>query len=237
MNVSLSLPGRPAFDARLATALACSLAAHAALLAGILLLVGLGASGRDRPFDGEPLRARLAAPVAVVAAPVAAPPEAPPAPAPASTAAVPVPLPLPRVPAAPAPAVPEAGSVTIAADESAPLDATAEQRLAESYPAARRGLPDFEVAPQGHYPAAARANLLQALLHVVVVVKEDGSVEAVHGGVDDPVFGEAVRAALAGARARPPLVDGEPRPLWAVLSFYFEGYGSGESLRTLHERR
>ena len=241
MSASSSLTGPPAFDARLVAALACSLVAHAALLVGVALLIGLGTGGRARHFEGEPLRAQLVAQAAPAALPAPAAAEARPEPdfARVAPATLPLPLPLPllRPAARPAPQAVEVGSVTIHADESATIDTDVERRLAEAHPAARRGLPDFEIAPQGRYPAAGLADLRQALLHVVVVVKEDGSVEPVHGGTDDPVFGEAVREALAGARARPLVVDGEPRALWAVLAFYFEGYASGESPRTLYERK
>lgn len=227
-------PERP----RLAAALAGSLAVHLFGAVAVWTAVGLGDRWPGSPFATPPLRAVLATPATVTA----------PAPMPASATAgptrsavlreaaapAPVPLPTPYAPAASPPDLP--GVVSVLPDDGAPLAPSLARAVASVYPGAFRAPPQFDVAPAGRYPEAARHARVQALVPVVVIVRDDGTVEVAAGTFDDPLFGATIEEALAGAKAQPAIVDGVPRTTWSVLTFYFEAYGSAESQRTRHER-
>ncbi|GIK85420.1 MAG: hypothetical protein BroJett026_09010 [Betaproteobacteria bacterium] len=222
--------------ARLAGALAGSLAVHALVLAALALALGAGAGGSGGPFDTLPLRATLAgapappsAPASVVTAPT---PLAPPPPV---RPAAPRPLPVP-VPFRPVPAVPEPyeGHVAVLPDDGAAVDPSIEAAIAVAYAGATRAAIEFDEPPRATYPVAARRERRQVLLRVPAVVRDDGAMEVAQGTFDDPVFGAAVREALANARVRDPPPEGAPRA-WTVLTFLFEFYGSGESQRSVHE--
>lgn len=223
---------------RLVAAIAGSLTVHAALLAALALVTGIGASAPEAPLDRGPLRATLAsappAPVAPRERAVAPDPSAyrPLVPAPKTA-----PLPVPLNPKRPAPLSMLDGRASILPDDGTPVDSSIEEAIASMYPGAARGGVEFDVLPLPRYPEAARKERRQLFLRVPVVVKEDGSVEVAEGTFDDPLFGDAIREALAGAKAQPQVVDGAPRAIWTVLTFYFEFYASGESQRSKYEER
>lgn len=225
---------------RLAAALGASLLAHAVLLGGLATGSGGGTALPAPRFAPEPLRATIvSAPARPTSVAVPAFVPAQPPPAPPSPALLPVPLPAPPPKAAPiaVPIAAEAGLVTITVDELAHPGEALAGRLAAAYPGAIRAPIAFDVVPQARYPEALRDERLQALVQVVVVVKEDGTLEIPEGFLEPSPFGDAVHDAVAGARAQPAQVDGAPRLAWNVLVLHFEAYGVAESLRTPHEER
>lgn len=239
--MTIAVPAPPLHDPsvppRLATALAGSLALHAALVALLAAWVGIGGSGPGSPFTQEPLQARLLAPATPAPSPEAPqPPMAPSALAPSTPAPSTAPLPVPLRPRRESLQAPTGeGRVAIHPDDGAAVDESLTNVIAALYPGARREPANFEKFPVGDYPEAARRERRQLVLRVVVVVKEDGAVELAEGTFDDPLFAPAIRAALATAKAKPLVVDGTPRPTWSVLTFHFEFYAAGESQRTKYE--
>ena len=238
---SASPEPREAPGPRFATALAGSLAVHAFILALAALAVGVGGREAGSPFSGEPLRARLVVPAPAPEPARPAPPAEPPsrtgfAPSASAPATAPIPVPVPAKAKTPPVAAFEERSAVLP-DDGAPVDAALLAVVDALYPGAARETVEFEVLPEPRYPDAARAEHRQLFLRVAAVVKDDGSVEVVEGTFDEPLFGAAVREALAGARARPASGGAASPTRWTVLTFYFESYASGESQRTRYEAR
>jgi hypothetical protein len=111
----------------------------------------------------------------------------------------------------------------LGADE--PVDPRMQQVIEQIYPGATRAQPEFETMPSARYPDAALNERRNVELIVLVVVLEDGSVELAQGTSDDPLFGPSIKAALAAAKAQPPIIDGRARPIWWPMSFTFEVVG------------
>lgn len=209
----------------LVRALVVSLVLHAAAIAALSTLVGVGAAGRGQPFASPPLVATLTMPPQkfVVPETPAVPPPSPLAPSTQAESTAPLPIPLKRKPSSPSVKGSPQGTVTInLTPDDQPVDAALSARVALLYPDAVRSTPEFEVQPRSIYPLGAVAKRMQIDFLVPVVVLEDGRVEVVQGTFDDPLFGPAVRAGLAQARARPAVnAGGRAIPLWSVLSFAF----------------
>jgi hypothetical protein len=208
-----------------------SLAMHGALVGLLALLASTGAAVRSDPFGGTPLTARLTTPAQKFVVPVVEPaplPES--AIAPSSSVGQPasLPVPLDRKAAAKPRGTPQGVVWIEVQDEATPLDPALENVLRNVYPDALRQPPDFEIEPAALYPEKALPRRRQAMLDVLVIVREDGSVEAAPGTLADPVFGDSIRAALAGAKARPAVVDGQPRQTWSLLRFAYEFVGVRE---------
>jgi hypothetical protein len=232
----------------LGAALAISIAMHLALVAA--LRFGGWDAGVAAPTPSGPLEVTLssaAEPVAIAMPPATA--TAPPAsettlPAPTSTgparaanqlarplqtAAAPLQSgsPLPSRPAPTEFRGTDEGRVSInVADPSEPADTALLAPLLSLYPRAERIVPEFANPPTAAYPVAALAERRQQQLRVPIVVRDDGRVDLPQGMLDDPVFGPSVHAALAGAQAVPPRVDGRPATGWALLVFSFEFVGA-----------
>lgn len=138
-----------------------------------------------------------------------------------------LPLPKPTTVAQPTTAPPVGrGQVTI--NPAAPDFAIAtafKASLSNFYPGAVHAVPAFETWPAGVYPDAALPQRLQAHLPVLAIVHRDGRIEMARESLHDPLYVDAVRDALASARAVP-RGDDEPEFLWTVLEFVFE-YVSG----------
>lgn len=215
-------------DAALTVAVAISLAMHVAL--GLILgrfVVG-GAEGRASPFAGEPLRATLTSPAQRFAIPESAGSAdaqlAPPA-AGAAETGLPAPEKKERTRQPGGSGV--YGQVIVnPLGQDEPVDPRMEHVITQIYPGAVRATPEFEKPPVAAYPDAALKDRRQVYIVVLVVVLEDGSVELAQGTYDDPLFGPSIKAALAHAKARPAIVDGEPRPIWTPMSFTFEVVGN-----------
>jgi hypothetical protein len=217
-------------------ALAASGAVHALLVLVAALAVGGSGSG-SAPAATPALRATLATPLQRFVVPD------PPAPAPVPKAAAPldqvasarppapVALPLPRVAPAPDLSPGEGRAVVhVAAEDLVPEPAALASLLA-AHPEAVRVVPEFEVPPEAGYPAAAIAERRQFAADILAVVGEDGRLALVEGTFEDPIFGESIREALAGARAIPPQVDGKPFTGWTLLRFYYEYVGAAPAAR------
>lgn len=215
----------------IAAALAASGAVHALLVLVAALVVG-GSGAGSAPAAPPTLRATLATPLQRFVVPE--PPAPAPAPEPVPTLdpaasgrpAAPLALPLPRV--APAQDLSQGEGravVHVAAEDLVPEPAALASLLA-AHPEAVRVVPEFEVPPEAGYPAAAIASRRQFAADILAVVGEDGHFAPVDGTFEDPVFGESIREALAGARAVPPQVDGKPVTGWALLRFYYEYVGA-----------
>jgi hypothetical protein len=137
------------------------------------------------------------------------------------------------MPVPPKPAASDRGRVQGAAsiqvlDESAGVDEHAARALRDAYPDAARAAPDFELMPEPAYPDAALPDRRQAMIDVAVVIREDGTLDAAPGSVADPLFGASIREALAAAKARPAVVDGQPRTTWTIVRFVYEFVGVRE---------
>jgi len=212
-----------------AMAFGASAAVHVALAAVVALAIGGSGIGREAP-PAPTLRATLATPARkfVAPEPVALAPPMPPVRT-AAVAALPkalVPAPIP-VPKAAPPRRSGAGRVIVQVAE--PDVAPTPEMLASLvalHPGSLRIVPEFEVEPAGTYPEAALAGKRQFSAEILAVVREDGSLEVVHGTFEDPIFKDSVRAAVAAAKARPPEVDGKAATGWTLLRFYFEFVGS-----------
>ena len=85
--------------------------------------------------------------------------------------------------------------------------------------------PDFVAEPEPRYPAQVLAERRQHEQLVIVVVDQDGRVKALDGMLGESPFDASVRAALAGAHARPAVVDGQPRVSWSLARFAWEFVG------------
>jgi len=212
-----------------AMAFGASAAVHVALAAIVALAIGGSGVGPQAPPEAA-LRATLATPAQKFAAPepVALPP--PPLPAPAASVAaapkalVPAPIPVPKT----APSK-ESGEGRVIVQVAEP-DVLPTPEMLASLDALHSGsvriVPEFEVEPAGTYPEAALAERRQFSAEIPAVVHEDGSLEVVQGTFEDPIFRDSVRAAVAGAKARPSEVDGKVVTGWTLLRFYFEFVGS-----------
>jgi hypothetical protein len=228
-----AVAGVPLHDRRpVVAALAASGAVHALLVLVAALAVG-GSGAGSVPAAPPALRATLATPPQRFVVPD--PPAPAPAPQPlpaldeAASARPPAPLalPLPRVVPAQDQSPGEGRAVVhVAADDLVPEPAALASLLVV-HPDALRVVPEFEVAPEAGYPAAAIAERRQFAADILAIVGEDGSLALVEGTFEDPIFGASVREALAGAKAVPPQVDGKPFTGWTLLRFYYEYVGSG----------
>ncbi|HEX4886333.1 MAG TPA: hypothetical protein VFX05_19480 [Casimicrobiaceae bacterium] len=238
--MTLASPVPPPHDAastpRVLAAFAVSLVAHA-VLAALLLMAGDGRPVEPvAAFHGATLRATIARPHATFAVPeaVAPPQQAPSRAEPRGVA----PLPLRSPPLRPQETVePISGRVAVLPDDGAPVDPSIEAAIAAAHPGLARGVAQFDVEPLARYPERARDSRRQVFLRVPVVVRDDGTMHVAEGTFEDPVFGDAIAEALASARVRVAPDDAAHRPVWTVLTFYFEHYGAGESQRTLHEAK
>jgi len=210
-------------------AFAASASLHGVFAVIVALAVGGGGIGRQVPPEAA-LRATLTTPAQKFAAtePVASPP---PLQAPVATvslqpkARLPAPIPTPKE-------LPVDGSgegrliVHVAETDVVPAPGML-AALEGLHPGAVRIVPEFEVAPAGAYPEAALVEKRQFSTEILVVVHEDGRLEVAQGTFEDPIFGDSVRAALASAKAQPPVVDGKAVTGWTVLRFYYEFVGAG----------
>ncbi|HVF64423.1 MAG TPA: hypothetical protein VNE58_10545 [Casimicrobiaceae bacterium] len=93
------------------------------------------------------------------------------------------------------------------------------------YPNAVRTQVVFDVPPPSLYPKEAAKRQPHLLVHVLVVVDEDGRVELAQGTMDDAIYAPAIRGMLAKAKAQPLVIDGKPRSSWSLVSFLFEYAG------------
>jgi outer membrane biosynthesis protein TonB len=224
------------------TAAALSLLAHAALLAavGSVVTTAWRGDGAVPPSgSGTPLQAWLV--------PRAPEPDAPPAPAePAPEAAptpppvaaapplpVPPPTPLPSgltwpgtsgadAPRPPPPSPADLGDVAVGATtDLAPFGLATKLRLAALYPVKPGRLPRLARPLSVTYPDWALRDRTNAHVDALLLLDAKGAVVETMVAPDDPIFGPAVREALAGAAFVPAQAADTPLPYWIALEFVF----------------
>jgi hypothetical protein len=241
VNVSIStLAERPA-PSPLWTAAALSLILHAALLVvlgSILTSAWRSSDVATAPGSGLPLQAVLA-PRAADAVPDEPPPEppvevAPPAPPPpVAPPAVPAAPPMPPgltqpgagtagVPRRPPSPPTDVGNIAVGATMNTsgfgPATAT---RLAQQYPVKPGRLPRLHRALTVNYPEWALRDRTSAHVDALLLLDAKGNVMETMLAPDDPIFGPAVREALAGAVFLPAQAADTTLPYWIALEFVF----------------
>lgn len=222
-------------------AAALSIALHAALLAALgNVLTSAWRTGEftASPGSGVPLQAVLA-PRAADAAIDEPPPEVPPdvtppaSPPPTVVATAPPASPLPpgltrpgtgnaSPPRRPPPPPADVGDIAVGATLDISGFGTAiATRLAQQFPVKPGRLPRLHRTLTVNYPEWALRDRTSAHVDALLLLDAKGNVTETLLEPDDPIFGPAVRDALAGAVFLPAQAADTTLPYWIALEFVF----------------
>lgn len=235
------------FDAPAATERSLGVSMLASTLLHVLVIVALASMAPKisllPAWQGmnAPIQIELQQPVVPVPEPVPEPatvitvPEASPAPAPALPQEPPA---KPRVPiSAAARALPTQqlslragppspnGSITVGLlHDAAKLSIATAARLEQRFPVAAARTPKLGGAVIARYPPDAARARRSARVAAVLTVDAAGKIvdEDTILVPDDPMFHDAVLAAVASAKFTPAELEGKQIPYWVILNFFFD---------------
>jgi hypothetical protein len=241
VNAPTTTLAEPPAATPLWAAAALSIALHAALLAtigSVLTSAWRTDQSTTNPGSGAPLQAVLApraADVAVdepppkVPADVTPPVSPPPPVVPASPSAQPMPPGLTQPgtgnaspPRRPPPPPTDVGDIAVGATmDISGFGAAIATRLAQQFPVKPGRLPRLHRTLTVSYPEWALRDRTSAHVDALLLLDAKGNVTETLLEPDDPIFGPAVREALAGAVFLPAQAADTTLPYWIALEFVF----------------